>query len=564
MSRFGAQSVSVEPDALHHWWSHRFGESPDDGFRAMFPAGRRLFVVSVSYARSRVWPAASALAACLGAAASPVLAGDGSGTDNPALLRGTYGLVCESGAPCVPSLAGWPTTRTQPRATAPGLPPTSGPGNCATLKAAGIYSAECAGVTQTPVQQPVPRAVTQPAPATRVPPPQLPQAAPTVAEPVSAPVDPMPTAAIAGPPALSDDGITGDWQIAMRGSSTWNGRGQRYAISVSPSGELTIHRVRGEMRLSAGLDLAYEPGGAVGIDGASGTFELDHTVTRDLMLRTAFRLDGARASVNALTTPTNVAQGALSLLGTAEAGIEYSAGRAGYSLSGSVSRQYVGDTVLVGGATQSNAARNWSGFGLTARASYELTPILSAYLEASANRAYYDAVTTGLGARADNWTYQGRVGLEGKWSNGLEASLYGGYALTDYDSTLVADGGGYVIGGSLAYPFLRTGEITAGLETGITPTGSVPGATTKVSYDGTLGISYMVNDWFTLRGALGGSWSVYPGASYDERGLSAGAGIDWTLGTHIALNADYSFGATFTPTAEDLSHTVSVGMTVSR
>lgn len=530
----------------------------------MHPAGRRLFVVSVSYARSRVWPAASALAACLGAAASPVLGGDGSGTDNPALLRGTYGLVCESGAPCAPSLAGWPTTRSQTRTTAPSLPSTSGPGNCATLKAAGIYSAECAGVTQTPVQQPVPRAVTQPAPAPRTPQPQVMQTVPVVAQPVSVPVDEMPTAGIAGPPALSDDGLTGDWRIATRGSSTWDGRGQRYAISVSPSGELTIHRVRGEMRLSAGLELVYESGREVGIDAANGAFELDQAVTRDVVLRTAFRLDGARDSVNAITTPTNVSQGALSLLGTAEAGIGISAGRAGYSLTGTVSRQYVDDTVLVGGGTQSNAARNWSGFGLTARASYELTPILSAYLEASASRAYYDAVNTGLGARADNWTYQGQVGLEGKWSNGLEASLYGGYALTDYDSSLVANGGGYVIGGSLSYPFLRSGEITAGLETGITPTGSVPGATTKISYDGTLGVSYMINDWFTLRGALGGSWSVYPGASYDERGLSAGAGIDWTLGTHIALNADYSFGATFTPAAEDLSHTLSVGMTVRR
>ena len=539
----------------------------------MRPAGRRLFVVSVSYARSRVWPAASALAACLCAAASPVLAGDGSGTDNPALLRGTYGLVCETGDTCVPSLAGWPTTRAQTPTSAPRVPSGAGPGNCATLNAAGIYSAECAGATRTVVRQPAPRAVTQPAPVTRaVQPqttqprtiqPQLMQAPRSVAQPVPAPIDPMPTAAIAGPPALSDDGITGDWSVALKGSTTWDGRGQRYAISVSPSGELTVHQVRGEMRLSAGLDLVYAPGHTLGIDAANGAFEIDHAATRDLTLRTAFRLDGARDSVTA-GTPANVTKGALSLLGSAELGVTYAAGRAGYALTGSVSRQYVGDTGLAGGGTQSNASRNWSGFGLTARASYKLTPILSAFLQASASRAYYDAVNAGLGAVADNWTYEGRVGIEGAWSNGVEAGLYGGYGLTDYDSGLVADGGGYVIGGSLAMPFLKSGEITASLETGLTPTGSVPGATTKVSYDGTLGVSYLVNDWFTLRGALGGSWAVYPGSSYDERGLSAGAGIDWTLGTHIALNADYSFGATFTPTAEDLSHTVSVGMTIQR
>ena len=76
------------------------------------------------------------------------------------------------------------------------------------------------------------------------------------------------------------------------------------------------------------------------------------------------------------------------------------------TLGGSVSRRYVGDTTLVGGTLSSNADRNWSGFGLTARASYKLTPILSTYLEAKADRAYYDAVSAGTGVRSDNWTYQ--------------------------------------------------------------------------------------------------------------------------------------------------------------
>ena len=240
------------------------------------------------------------------------------------------------------------------------------------------------------------------------------------------------------------------------------------------------------------------------------------------------------------------------------------AGRAGYALTATVQRQYVGDTGLSGGATESNADRSWAGFGLTARASYQLTPILTAYLEASANRAYYDAVNSGLGDRADNWTYEARAGLSGAWSNGLEASLYGGYGLTDYDSSLVADASGFVVGGSLSYAFLRGGEITASLDTGLTPTGDVAGATTEIAYAGTLGVSYLINDWVTLRGALGGSWAVYPGSSYDERGLSVGAGVDWALGTHVSLNADYEFGATWAPNSEDLSHTVSIGMTVNR
>jgi len=375
---------------------------------------------------------------------------------------------------------------------------------------------------------------------------------------------PVATGAIGGVPSGWDDAVTGDWSLALRGTSTWDGLGQSYAVSVGPQGQLTFHRARGEMRLVAGLGLAYSPGGAVRIDSGNGALEIDHALARDLMLRTAFSLSAARETTNALTSPAGQEQGPLSVLGKADAALDMRAGRTGVLIGATMSRQFVGDTTLAGGATSANIDRNWSGFGLRARTSYALTPILTAFVEASADRAVFDAVNIGLGAAADNWGLRGVAGVDGRWSSGLTASLYGGYGLTVYDSALVASGGGYVIGGSLSYPVMRGGEIGASLETGMSPTGSVAGATTKIAYAGTLNGRYMVNDWLTLRGALGGSWSIFPGATYSEAGASAGLGIDWALGPHAAVNADYTFGLNWTPTGDDQSHTVSVGMTFSR
>ena len=527
--------------------------------------------MSGSFAISRTWLAAAALAGWLAASAVPAAAADGSGTNNPALLRGTYGLECGDDGLCLPSQAGWPTTRTLSGTPAPAASSTTSPGNCATLAAAGIASADCAGVMRAPaapVPQPVvstpkpqPVAVPLPPPPAQVAAPPPAQTVVAVPQPMS---DPVATGTIGGPETPGDDALTGDWRIALRGSSVWDEDGQRFVVTVGPEGELTVHRVRGEMRLSAGFGLSYEPGDAVRVETGTGALEIDQALARSLMLKTSFQIDVGRDSVDKNTDPTGEKKGAQTILGEADAALEYSLGRAGFTLGGTLSRQYVGDTGLNDGTSRDNTARNWSGFGLRARTSFKLTPILSAFVAASANRAVYDAVNTGFGAPSDNWTYRLTGGLDGQWSNGLTASLYGGYGVSDYDSDLIASGGGYVIGGSLSYPVLRGGEIAASLDTNFTPTDSVAGATTEIAYSGELSASYLINDWLTLRGALGGSYTVYPGAKATETGLTAGAGIDWQFGPHTALNADYAFGANWADDEDTQSHTVSLGMTVSR
>lgn len=507
--------------------------------------------MSGSLARSRAWPVAVALVVGLSGASAPVSAGDGSGTDNLALLRGTIGFACAGGKVCPAPSSGWPTSPVSEAVAAPRA--SAGPGNCAALIAAGISSAECGGYATG-----VPQTALRTVPVVAAPP--VP-----VAVPLSQPaLDLAPTGAIIGPETPGDDAMIGDWSIALRGSSTWDGRGQRYKIILSPGGELSFTRPRGDLRLSAGMDLAYAPGGAFTIEGGSGAMAIDHALARDLILRAAVTLDGSREAINAVTSPANEAVGALTVLGGADIAIEKQMGRTAVTLGASLSREYVGDTELTDGTHSSNADSTWSGFGLRTRASYQLTPILSIYLDAKADRAYFDAVAPGSGARSDNWTYQATAGLAGTWSNGLQAELYGGYGLTQYDSALLTSGGGYVVGGSLSYPVARRGQITASLDTSLTPTDSVAGASTKLAYAATLGGSYLVNDWLTLRSVLGGTWSIYPGATYTKTNLSANLGLDWAFGTHTALSADYTLDADWTPSANGLSHTVSVGLTVSR
>jgi len=146
----------------------------------------------------------------------------------------------------------------------------------------------------------------------------------------------------------------------------------------------------------------------------------------------------------------------------------------------------------------------------------------------------------------------------------MTAELYGGYGLVQYDSAVLSSGGFFVVCGSLSAPFARGGTLTASASTSVTPTDSVAGASTEVGYGATLDGRYLINDWLAVRAALGGTWTVYPGADRNQYGASANAGFDWLLGPHTSLTADYTFGADWTPTASGTSHEVSVGMVVHR
>ncbi len=482
-----------------------------------------------SIARSRAWPSAAALAALLAGGSGPALAGDGSATDNPDLLRGAYTIVCADSEPCPTQHHLWSSSDAEPVSLA---------GSATTVARETMSGAQT-------IADPLP-------------PPATPQ------NPVPIAMDPIPTGSITSPGTPGDDAVLADWQIALRGSSTWDGRGQRYAIILSPEGSLAFQRARGELRLAAGLDLAYEPGGSIALDGANGTLAIDHALQRDLLVRAAVTLDGAREQVNAVTSPAGEQTGALSVLGNADLEIEKQFGRAAVALGGSLSRRYVGDTTLVGGTLSSNADRSWTGFGLRARASYKLTPIISPYVEIMADRAYYDAVSAGTGVVSDNWSYQATAGLAGVWSTGMTAELYGGYGLVQYDSAALTSGGYFVLGGSFSTPFARGGTLTASASTTVSPTDSVAGASTEVDYGAALDARYLVNDWLAVRAALGGSWTLYPGADRSEYGVSANAGFDWLLGPHTSLTSDYTFGADWTPTTSGTSHEVSIGMVVHR
>ncbi len=520
---------------------------------------RRLLALSGSFTRTRIWPAIGVLTGLALVVTDPVLAGDGSGTDNPQLLRGTYGLNCVQTGTC-PSPAS-----SAMLVTSSGSSSVSGPGNCAALMAAGIVAPECANAPEIvpEIRTPPPTPVqTVSVPPVAAPVPVAQRVAEVLSDPVPPAIDPIRSGGVSGPAFVGDDGMTGDWSIALRGSSTWDGSGHSYELVTAPQASLTVHRSRGELRLSAGTELMYEqPKDTVSIGAGHASIALDQVLTRDLMMRNALTLTVDR---NSTDTAAGEAEGPLWLLGSATSELEKQAGRATFTIGAALNRYAVNDTRMNDGTYASNTASSYSSFGLTARVGYGLTPILSAFLQAETSRSYYDAMNARLGAREDNWAAKGTAGLSGKWRSGLEASLYSGYGLVFYDSALVDTGGGLVFGGSLSYPMVRGGALTASLDTTLTPIDSVVGASTEIKYAATAGVRYPVNDWLTLRTGLTGSWSVYPGSSHEQFGFGANAGLDWSVGPHTMFNADYAFDKAWSSSNDDPSHTVSVGMTLSR
>lgn len=492
-------------------------------------------------ARSRALPTRAVLAgvAVLLWSGGGVLAGDGSGSDNPMLLRGTLSAGCSDPVLCEPGNGPImrPATATPIAADIPG--------NCETLWAAGLKSKNCGAA--------VPKV----------------RAAGQTVKPVRL-VDPVSTGSVRQNfvqpvlPALNDDAIKGDWSVAMRGATIVDGRGQRYEAILLPKGSLTFQGSRGDLRLSAGTELSYDSTGLLGVGNGTLAADADHALTRDLGLRTGASLSFGNETVNSVTSPGNVVQGPLIINGGFNVALDRKLGRSTVAISAQLGRQYVGNTVLAGGGTADNAYRQWTSFGFGVHGGFAVTPIVSFIVDGKADRTVFDAASPTLGAAETNWTYTGTAGLEGNWRNGTSASLYAGYTLATYDAKTLSTGAGYVVGGSLGYKFPRGAVVTASLDTAIAPTDTVAGATTRIAYTASLAAHYIINEWLTARGQVGADWAIYPGSSYTEQSLSVNAGFDYALGKHVDFNADYTFGATWTPSNSGQSHRIEAGITVRR
>ncbi len=365
---------------------------------------------------------------------------------------------------------------------------------------------------------------------------------------------------------LDQDDASGiDWSVALRGSYASNTlTGGKAELLLNPQASYTF---TGESsRSTIGADAAFV------VDGADlGRFSSAHASAQSAYrLGALTTLEGSadvtlsQLSPDDSSLPANTLMAPLELDGKVRGSVTQDMGRLDVRATVDGQRYLKGETTLDDLSTVSNWHQSFWDGGATMRVGYELTPLLSAFVEGEASYQKFDAPSPTVLAYLDGATYQLRGGMSYAQGSVVSAEASIGYGWLDYTDVALTDAPSWVYNASLTVRPDETLSLVGAFETDIGPSTDVPGDT-DVTYAANGTLRYDVNPWLSLRSSAGWQQAVTLGTGDVAWGVSAGAGLDYRSSRHVVWTADYAFQREDAPpTPRNDTHTVSVGVRVQR
>lgn len=466
-----------------------------------------------------------------------VLAADGSGSSNQALLRGGYSvsadascanaIYCDIDAPVQPSnrsVAAYP----------PAQAPAQHSIDCDTIDLSIAQDYGCAA--------PEPEA-----------------AYPTYQE---APAQHYERRS--GPYMEPAPQFEADWQIALRGTYDWGTDGSRFGLSLTPQFSVTRQNSRGAIVVGGNANLIKEGDTDYRLSSTALDFNVDYAINRLTALQIGANLGLTQASSFGVAANAGTTREPIVVTGGANVALTRRSGRFTFAGRGSFNRTVYGATEIAGG-TEDNSFRNLLALGAGTRIGYRVGGPIDVFVDAAVDRNSYDAASPTVGEKLDSWTFSGRVGATGNWGDVFLAEVSAGYGLRRFDSALLNDTPTALVDATLTYRPDGPVELSALFGTEISVPDTSTGASTAVTYTASANALYQVNDRWALRANLGGTWTRFEGSTETRAGVSTGVGADFIINRHTSLNADYAFDfSDSTTTGNRFNQQVAVGLTYSR
>lgn len=446
----------------------------------------------------------------LGGISAVFAQGEGSATDNPDLLRGSLGVGCSPGTLCHFPRADL--------AAAPILPPS----------------------------QPVPLLVHGAAPA----PVETPAIAPAFVAPV----------------VVAEPGSAGDFSygIALRGAYVRSGSDERFEMLATP--DIGFSRAAGatDLDFGASVTLVGPQSDDPRVGAADVSADIVHRLSPSSGLAFNADLAFSQDDPHGLgVSRSGLAEAPAELAGNLSAAYIQTLGKLNATGTLGLSREWVGPSRLDSGTTIDNSDESSTRYEGALRLGYALSPVVEAFGEASAGRTEFDAADPGLGVSRTGSDYALRGGVAANWTDTvtLEASIGSGWRT--YDAAALTGAQTWLYGASLGWHPTATTQLTANLDTELTPGADGAGASTR--YRAGLAITHAANSWLGLRASAGLDWIAPEDGTPASRVWSAGAGADFLIGPHTSATFDYEYGLREDPGATDPSrdeHRVSGGLSL--
>ena len=210
------------------------------------------------------------------------------------------------------------------------------------------------------------------------------------------------------------------------------------------------------------------------------------------------------------------------------------------SLRGLIDRSEFESATLSNGAILNQSDRNLNQYGLRLRASYEISPVISPFVDVLADTRVYDLRTDSNGIRrnSDGITVTGgaRVALtrfiNGEVSAGLQHRTYVDPGLKDLTAP--------IINAALIWTASPLTTVRLNAATGIIET-AVPGSSGVLTKAVTLEVQHDLLRNLSI--TLGGGYlaSDYDRVNITERGFSATARLDYRFNRWLSLRGSYIY-----------------------
>jgi hypothetical protein len=220
-------------------------------------------------------------------------------------------------------------------------------------------------------------------------------------------------------------------------------------------------------------------------------------------------------------------------------GVSHQFNRLTLDLRGSIDRMIFGDATQSDGTMLLLSHYDFNTYGVTGRASYELTPGFTPFVQVTADERRYDNFLDLFGYARDSNGVAARAGAKVNLAQLLTGEVAAGYANRVYDDPRLPNVSTPTLDGSLIYTPTPLTKLTLTVATDLSET-TVVNASGAVSHSVTAQISHSLLRNLTLIGT--GSYQInqYVGAPITEHLYSARLALDYNLTRSIVIRGSYT------------------------
>jgi len=280
-------------------------------------------------------------------------------------------------------------------------------------------------------------------------------------------------------------------------------------------------------------------------NGPNGNGALDGRldVSRDIALDAEGRFTVAAQTPGSVTLPTGVAlapnqRPLVETFGATLGGVD-KFGDLALSLHGALDRVSYQNATLSDGSIDDLASDDYNDWGLRARAAYQISPVITPFVETVIDTRRYDSLVDASGyARSSNGVL-GRAGATLALTGQLTGDASLGYGERQYQDARLPDLRAPLIDASLIWSATPLTTVTLKTSTSLADTTNVgdSGAVTR-SY--TIDVSHALLRNLTLGASAGYLTDVYAGAPLHDATTSFGLRADYNVTRDIVLRASAS------------------------